>query len=303
MQENCKLYGMVEIDQLRAVWKSRKFAIQVPDSIVQSGLLPSIFDWQLLGQLMPAEQTTAEMLLQQRINDLELLNSLTTALQRIQIVPEIGLDVDVIMGRPSYNVLVQDDGSILVKELPSLLIHVFAAESRAAAGQECIMDEPNLMASEQRKQLAALVGQKATLLSESGIIQSASIGEHLAEPEESTDEPTELPQDPNEELGQFEDFLERTCSSLKINHITITELEHNLPEMQADDLDVNEDDPKEQQQQQQDKEEPEEEEEQQQPMPTEAANQIVGPIETRLRRRQPFWMRFGNWLRQSLPRL
>ncbi|EDW66421.1 uncharacterized protein [Drosophila virilis] len=315
MQENCKLYGMVEIDQLRAVWKSRKFAIQVPDSIVQSGLLPSIFDWQLLGQLMPAEQTTAEMLLQQRINDLELLNSLTTALQRIQIVPEIGLDVDVIMGRPSYNVLVQDDGSILVKELPSLLIHVFAAESRAAAGQECIMDEPNLMASEQRKQLAALVGQKATLFSESGIIQSASTGEHLAEPEESTDEPTELPQDPNEELGQFEDFLERTCSSLKINHKTISDqMEHDLPDTQPDDLDVNVNDAKEQQEQQeqeeqqqeqeQEKEEKEQQEEKEaQPMPTEAANQIVGPIETRLRRRQPFWMRFGNWLRQSLPRL
>ncbi|XP_030244979.1 uncharacterized protein LOC115564589, partial [Drosophila navojoa] len=210
MQQNCKLYGMVEIDKLRSVWKARKFAIQVPDAIVQSGLLPSIFDWALLGQLMPAEQASGESLLQQRINDLELLNSLTTSLQRIQIVPEMGLDVDVIMGRPSYNVLVQDDGRILVKELPSLHIHVHAGETRAAAGQDCDMpNEVNIMAIEQRKQMATLVTHKAKLFTRT---LTMADGSKIAEPEELPEERPKLGHDPIEELIEFEEFLERTCS-------------------------------------------------------------------------------------------
>ncbi|XP_017851260.1 uncharacterized protein LOC108605950 [Drosophila busckii] len=136
MEQNSMLYGLVEIDKLRHGWEAREFPIQVPTAIVQSGLLPSIFDWPLLGQLMPSEQTAGISLLQERINNLELLNNLTTSLQRIQILPETELGVDLVIGRPSYNVLVRGDGSIMVNELPSLHIHVFGTETRAAAGQE-----------------------------------------------------------------------------------------------------------------------------------------------------------------------
>lgn len=292
MQQNCKLYGMVEIDKLRAVWKSRKFAIQVPDSIVQSGLLPSIFDWSLLGQLMPAEQTNGELLLQQRINDLELLNSLTTSLQRIQILPEMGLDVDVIMGRPSYNVLVQDDGSILVKELPSLHIHVYAAETRAAAGQDCdMLNEVNTMAIEQRKQLATLISQKSSVFTKTETLADEKKHD---EPEDQQDERTELAHDPNEELGEFEEFLERTCT-LSSNR---SKLEQQLGQQKQQQS------PTEQQHEQ--PELKEQEQDQMVPPPTESPVPQIDAavvVETRLRRRQPFWIRFGNWLRQSLPRL
>ncbi|KAH8272296.1 hypothetical protein KR044_013143 [Drosophila immigrans] len=157
LEENGKLYGVVEVDQLRCTWKARRFAIEVPAVLMESGLLPSIFDWPLLGQLMPMEQAMGEAMLQQRINDLELLNSLTTSLQRIEIRSEPDIGIDVLLGRPSYNVLVQDNGSIVVKELPSLHIHVYAVESRPAAGQECQLDEheddnESLSATEQQQQ-------------------------------------------------------------------------------------------------------------------------------------------------------
>lgn len=347
MQQNCKLYGMVEIDKLRSVWKARKFAIQVPDSIVQSGLLPSIFDWALLGQLMPAEQASGESLLQQRINDLELLNSLTTPLQRIQILPEMGLDVDVIMGRPSYNVLVQDDGSILVKELPSLHIHVYAAETRAAAGQDCdMLNEVNIMAIEQRKQLAALITHKATLFTRT---ETMADGSRIGEPEELPDERPKLAHDPNEELGEFEEFLERTCSLSGSRNMLKQQLSRKQQELrqqkqqeeqqqeeqqeqqkeqqeeQQEEQLKQQEEQKEEQQEQPEQQEKQQEQEQQQvkqqdlepaqhnvmlelevPPPSESpVQQIDEPVvvETRLRRRQPFWIRFGNWLRQSLPRL
>ncbi|EDV92015.1 uncharacterized protein LOC6565684 [Drosophila grimshawi] len=210
MEDDCELYGMVEIDQLRSVWKARRFSILAHKSIVSSGLLPSIFDWQLIWQLMPAEQAHAEMMLQQRINDLELMNSLTTSLQHIYILPEIGIDVDVMRGRPSYNVFVQDDGSIMVKERRSLYVHVFATETRVAAGQEYLMDTLSLLAMQQttNQQDSQITDTENTLLYTDGTIkeptqltnsQDPSGSEEMTEPNITSSNDVEHSEEEEEE--------------------------------------------------------------------------------------------------------
>ncbi|XP_034482541.1 uncharacterized protein LOC117787998 [Drosophila innubila] len=255
MQENCKLYGMVEVDQLRSTWKARKFPIEVPVSIVQSGLLPSIFDWPLMGQLMPMEQAMGEAMLQQRINDLELLNSLTTSLQRIEIVPELGIEVDVVLGRPSYNVQVQDNGSIVVKELPSLHIHIYAVETRAVAGQECDLD--NDQDNEQDNEDEDEVDGDGDADAEDEISNNNNTDNHNTDNKNTPNKSMQLTlykKDSQESLDYMQSYEE--CGNLT--------------------------DPDE---------------------PTDFLTESDDQADIKLRRRMSFWMRFGNWLRQSMPRL
>lgn len=316
MQQDCKLYGMVELDQLRSMWKPRKYPIEVAVSLVQSGLLPSIFDWTLIGQLMPAEQSLGEMMLQQRINDLELLNSLTTSLQRIQILPESGVEVDVVMGRPSYNVQVQDDGKIVVKELPSLHIHIYAVEPRAAAGQEGGQEQ-----EQQNADVEAIKTKKAEAeaVTEAGQNEAAGGGadndaDDAVADDTDTDTKTEA-----EEIMCVDDLnattmtMETTTAITKATttatstdteeeqHRMINEptsegeggriggggggnpstnpTEDFLPffEDSATLTDVED--------------------------PSDYLSEYEEPVDVKLHRRMSFWMRFGNWLRQSMPRL
>lgn len=311
MQQDCKLYGMVELDQLRSMWKPRKYPIEVAVSLVQSGLLPSIFDWTLIGQLMPAEQSLGEMMLQQRINDLELLNSLTTSLQRIQILPESGVEVDVVMGRPSYNVQVQDDGKIVVKELPSLHIHIYAVEPRAAAGQEGGQEQ-----EEKNADVEAIKTKKAEAVTEAGQNEAAGGGADNDADANDTDTDTKTEA---EEIMCVDDLnattmtMETTTAITKATttatstdteeeqHRMINEptsegeggriggggggnpstnpTEDFLPffEDSATLTDVED--------------------------PSDYLSEYEEPVDVKLHRRMSFWMRFGNWLRQSMPRL
>lgn len=313
MQQDCKLYGMVELDQLRSMWKPRKYPIEVAVSLVQSGLLPSIFDWTLIGQLMPAEQSLGEMMLQQRINDLELLNSLTTSLQRIQILPESGVEVDVVMGRPSYNVQVQDDGKIVVKELPSLHIHIYAVEPRAAAGQEGGQEQ-----EQQNADVEAIKTKKAEAeaVTEAGQNEAAGGGADNDADADDTDTDTKTEA---EEIMCVDDLnattmtMETTTAITKATttatstdteeeqHRMINEptsegeggriggggggnpstnpTEDFLPffEDSATLTDVED--------------------------PSDYLSEYEEHVDVKLHRRMSFWMRFGNWLRQSMPRL
>jgi len=266
MQQHCKLYGMVEVDQLRSTWKARKFPIDVPVLLVQSGLLPSIFDWQLLGQLMPMDQAMGEAMLQQRINDLELLNSLTTSLQRIEILPESGIDVDVVIGRPSYNVHVQDNGRILVEELPSLHIHIYAVESPAATGQECELltndvihnddtdnDNDNDIDEDDRSD-TVMIDQQASASGQDTTGQSTDNSETNKEKDKSM----QLTKFKLSDFQQTFDFFHSTEES------------GNLTETCDE--------------------------------PTDFLTESEEQTDIKLSRQTSFWMRFGNWLRQSVPR-
>lgn len=260
MQQHCKLYGMVEVDQLRSTWKARKFPIDVPVLLVQSGLLPSIFDWQLLGQLMPMDQAMGEAMLQQRINDLELLNSLTTSLQRIEILPESGIDVDVVIGRPSYNVKVQDNGRILVEELPSLHIHIYAVESPAAAGQERkFLNNDNVNNNEDTDDIVEDDRADTVMI------------DQLASGHDTTGQPT----DNNDRNKKKDKSMQLTKLKSKDSQETFDffyslEESGNLTEKYDE--------------------------------PTDFLTESEEQADIKLRRRMSFWMRFGNWLRQSVPR-
>ncbi|KAH8387366.1 hypothetical protein KR093_006635 [Drosophila rubida] len=322
MEENGKLYGMVEVDQLRSTWKARKFPIEVPALLMQSGLLPSIFDWPLLGQLMPMEQAMGEAMLQQRINDLELLNSLTTSLQRIEIRAETGIGIDVVLGRPSYNVLVQDNGSILVKELPSLHIHVYAVESRAAAGQECKLDEhdehelmlppsasasqalsasASALASEQANNKQVAAGQQQQQQQQPQQQQQQQQKQQQQQQEEQEKEQEEEQQEEQQELEGKESKDESTDSVEKLLAEMDEELEKNEQQEQSLQL------AKFEQNQQEaleflcgnltslseDGDEPE----------TDFLTESEEQADNKLHRRMSFWMRVGHFLRQNIPRL
>lgn len=314
MQQDCKLYGMVELDQLRSMWKPRKYPIEVAVSLVQSGLLPSIFDWALIGQLMPAEQSLGEMMLQQRINDLELLNSLTTSLQRIQILPESGVEVDVVMGRPSYNVQVQDDGKIVVKELPSLHIHIYAVEPRAAAGQEGGQEheqehkdtdveaiEANKVEAEAEAEHDEAAAGDADNDADNDADADDTDTETKTEAEEilCLDElhPTTMTRetttatattmtastDPEEEPHRMINEATSEGEGARVGggggSPASNPTEDFMPffEDSATLTDVED--------------------------PSDYLSEYEEPVDVKLHRRMSFWMRFGNWLRQSMPRL
>ncbi|XP_062140220.1 clumping factor A-like [Drosophila sulfurigaster albostrigata] len=267
LEENGKLYGIVEVDQLRSTWKARKFPIEVPTTLMQSGLLPSIFDWPLLGELMPMEQAMGEAMLQQRINDLELLNSLTTSLQRIEISAEPDIGIDVVVGRPSYNVLVQDNGSILVKELPSLHIHVYAVESRAAAGHECA---PSMLPSASASEQSAKTTTTTTTTTKRR--EEEQQQEEAQNTVENDDEEQQLQQDVNDELDDTKYKEDHLTSSLDPD--TDTNTDNDSDKDNDNDTDLLTDDESEEQ---------------------------SGDI--KLHRRMSFWMRVGHFLRQNIPRL
>lgn len=302
MQQDCKLYGMVELDQLRSMWKPRKYPIEVAVSLVQSGLLPSIFDWALIGQLMPAEQSMGEMMLQQRINDLELLNSLTTSLQRIQILPETGVEVDVVMGRPSYNVQVQDDGKIVVKELPSLHIHIYAVEPRAAAGQEAAAelleqgdvvelkaaaavtktDDPEVAAATvvdaeinvQTEEMMCLDElEKATTTTTTTTATTTTTTKAT-----TTTTTTTTSIDLDGERQQM--ISDPACAGCNAGgNPGASPSDDFLPFFEDSTTLTDVEDP------------------------SDYLSECEEPVDMKLHRRMSFWMRFGNWLRQSMPRL
>ncbi|XP_034118899.1 clumping factor A-like [Drosophila albomicans] len=281
LEENGKLYGIVEVDQLRSTWKARKFPIEVPTTLMQSGLLPSIFDWPLLGELMPMEQAMGEAMLQQRINDLELLNSLTTSLQRIEISAEPDIGIDVVVGRPSYNVLVQDNGSILVKELPSLHIHVYAVESRAAAGHECapsMLPSASPSASEQSAKITMTTTATTTKRREEEQQQ-----EEAQKTVENDDEEQQLQHDVNDELDdtKYKEHQDKT-------------LDYHLTSSLDPDTDTNTDNDS-------DKDNDNDNDNDTDMLTDDESEEQSGDI--KLHRRMSFWMRVGHFLRQNIPRL
>lgn len=329
MQQDCKLYGMVELDQLRSMWKPRKYPIEVAVSLVQSGLLPSIFDWALIGQLMPAEQSLGEMMLQQRINDLELLNSLTTSLQRIQILPESGVEVDVVMGRPSYNVQVQDDGKIVVKELPSLHIHIYAVEPRAAAGQEGGQEHEHEHEQEQEHKDANV---------DEAIEASKVEVEAVAEAEHDETAPGDADNDADNVADADADDTDTDTKTEaeeimrldELNATTMTRETATATTTTTTTTTTTSTDPEEEQHRMINEATSEGEgarvgggggtpasnpTEDFLPFfedsatltdvedPSDYLSEYEEPVDVKLHRRMSFWMRFGNWLRQSMPRL
>lgn len=325
MQQDCKLYGMVELDQLRSMWKPRKYPIEVAVSLVQSGLLPSIFDWALIGQLMPAEQSLGEMMLQQRINDLELLSSLTTSLQRIQILPESGVEVDVVMGRPSYNVQVQADGKIVVKELPSVQIHIYAVEPRAAAGQEGGQEQEQKNSDVEDIKANKAEAQAET---EAETEQDEAAGGG-ADNDNDADADVDADADADDTDTETKTEAEEIMCLDELNATTMT-METTTATTTTITTTTASTDPEEEQHRM--IKEPTSEEEgvrvgggagnpSSNPTedflpffedsatltdvedPSDYLSEYEEPVDVKLHRRMSFWMRFGNWLRQSMPRL
>ncbi|XP_068154718.1 uncharacterized protein [Drosophila tropicalis] len=128
LNENIALETYVNIDKLLPGWEPRSFEINVAVSIIRTDLLPIMFDWPLIEDLMAQEQRNGNRLLQKKVNDLELLYKLCNSMQRIQITekPEKNFYVKMLILPPSYEMKVLDNDTIMINRLPSLLIEVFA---------------------------------------------------------------------------------------------------------------------------------------------------------------------------------
>ncbi|XP_023035223.1 uncharacterized protein LOC111519313 [Drosophila willistoni] len=132
LNENIVLETFVNIDKLLPDWKPRSFEINVAVSIIRTDLLPFIFDWPLINELMEKEQTNGTRLLQEKVNDLELLYKLSNSMQRIQITekPENNFHVKMFILPPTYEMKLLDNGTIMINRLPSLLIEVVSHDFR-----------------------------------------------------------------------------------------------------------------------------------------------------------------------------